>query len=103
MAALAGDVEERRAVGVEFLAEGDGADRLLADQLLELHVALAQRQRAQVAAVKKEKVEGIEHDFGSGLAIETGLKRCEARPAVIVEHDSLAIDDGLLKASGQSG
>jgi hypothetical protein len=45
----------------------------------------------QLTAVEKQEIEDVERDFGSGPAVETGLKRCEARPVVIVEHDGLAV------------
>jgi class 3 adenylate cyclase len=51
----AGELEEFRAVALEFLAEQDRATLRLADQLLKGLAALAQRKLAQIAAVEKRR------------------------------------------------
>jgi hypothetical protein len=74
---------------------------LLANDLLKLHSAVRQRQGAQVAAVEIEDVEAYRIasappcclDCGYCRAYRAPVEQAEIRPALLVQHDRLAVHD----------
>ena len=86
---LAGMRVHLAAVDLEALAELDvGAG----DQLLQMRLALDQRQLPQIVAVEIEQIEGDHHDLGR-LALQLVLQHREVGGAVGGGHDDLAVDD----------
>ena len=67
------------------------------DQLLQVRLALDQRQLPQVVAVEIEQVEGDHHDLG-GPALQLVLQHREIGGAVGGRHHDLAVDDRRARA-----
>ena len=90
----AGLLQHQRAVLVEMLAVADHvADAFgLVQQALELRLALAQRQLAQVAAVEMQQVEDVVDEGVAPALLEGGLQHREHRDAALVLDHDLAVD-----------
>ena len=85
----AGMLEHLRAVDLEAFAELNVRIR---NELLEMGLALDQRQFSQITAVEIEQVEGHQYDLG-GTPLQFILQYGEISGAVRGWHDDLAIDD----------
>jgi hypothetical protein len=64
------------------------------------HSNFAQRERQAAVAVARQHVEGIEL---RPITVFAGVKGCEARDAIGVEYDRLAVDHVMLQARLQRG
>ena len=81
--------EHLASVDLEALAELDVGP---VDELLQVRLALDQRQLPQIVTVEVKQVERDQHDLGR-LALQLVLQDREVGGAVRGRHDDLAIDD----------
>jgi len=95
----AGGRKERLAVGVHLFAQENCAGTF-ANEVLKGLSAFAQRQGAQIAAVEEQEIEHARDNIPPALG-EAGLRRSKIGPALDVEDDRLAVNEGV--AAGKLG